>query len=74
MNVPLALLLISAAGQDEPSALSPRAVLPRVVLADNIDPEDEGTYAGWMRDPANGFMSSSIVMKQGTEYSVWLGS
>ncbi len=45
-----------------------------VVLADNISPEDEGPYSSWVRDPANGFVSSSIMMKQGTEYSVWLGT
>ena len=45
-----------------------------VVLADNISPEDEGPYSNWVRDPANGFVSSSIMMKQGTEYSVWLGT
>ena len=47
-----------------------------VVVADNIEAGEEDTqpYAKWVRDPANGFLSSSIVMKGGTEYSVWLGS
>ncbi len=46
-----------------------------VVLADNIEEgnEDEQPYAKWVRDPANGFVSSSIMMKGGTEYSVWVG-
>jgi len=45
-----------------------------VVVADNIGTEDEGPYANWVRDPANGFVSSSIVMKGGTECSVWVGT
>ncbi len=47
-----------------------------VVLADNIEggAEDKQPYAKWIRDPANGFVSSSIVMKGGTEYSVWVGT
>ena len=47
-----------------------------VVLADNIKDgaEDEQPYAKWVRDPAHGFVSSSIVMKDGTEYSVWVGT
>ena len=47
-----------------------------VVLADNIGPDDGDTqpYAKWVRDPANGFVSSSIEMKGGTEYSVWVGT
>jgi len=52
--------------------LQPHSRDGAVVLADNIDPEDEGPYASWVRGPARGFASSSIVMKQGTEYSVWL--
>ncbi|TDI57439.1 MAG: methyltransferase [Acidobacteria bacterium] len=45
-----------------------------VVVADNIESggEDEQPYAKWIRDPAHGFVSSSIVMKGGTEYSVWV--
>ena len=47
-----------------------------VVLADNIKDGAEGEqpYAKWVRDPAHGFVSSSIVMKDGTEYSVWVGT
>ena len=56
-------------------------LLPRlrdcaVVIADNIGggAEDAQPYAKWVRDPAHGFVSSSIVMKGGTEYSVWVGT
>ncbi len=47
-----------------------------VVLADNIEEGniDDQPYAKWVRDPANGFVSSSIMMKNGTEFSVWVGS
>ncbi len=47
-----------------------------VVLADNVKDgeEDEQPYAKWVRDPANGFVSSSIAMKGGTEYSIWVGT
>ena len=46
-----------------------------IVIADNVagGAEDEQPYARWVRDPDNGFVSSSIVMKGGTEYSVWVG-
>ena len=44
-----------------------------IVVADNIGPDDDQPYAHWVRDPAHGFISSSIVMKGGTEYSVWVG-
>lgn len=42
-----------------------------LVIADNID-DDLHPYATWVRDPANGFVSSSITLKGGTEYSVWV--
>lgn len=47
-----------------------------VVIADNIenDPDDLHPYASWIRDPAHGFVSSSITLKAGTEYSVWVGT
>ncbi|MCZ6860634.1 MAG: class I SAM-dependent methyltransferase [Alphaproteobacteria bacterium] len=56
--------------------LQPHLRLGAVVLADNIEAgaEDEQPYAKWVRDPANGFVSSSIEMKGGTEYSVWVGT
>ena len=56
--------------------LQPHLRLGAVVLADNIEAGDENEqlYAKWVRDPANGFVSSSIEMKGGTEYSVWVGT
>lgn len=42
-----------------------------LVIADNID-DDLHPYASWIRDPANGFVSSSITLKGGTEYSIWV--
>ena len=56
--------------------LQPHLRLGAVVLADNIEAgaEDEQPYAKWVRNPANGFVSSSIEMKGGTEYSVWVGT
>ncbi len=46
-----------------------------VVVADNIEDskEEPHPYARWVRDPANGFVSNSITLKGGTEYSVWVG-
>ena len=42
-----------------------------LVIADNVDDNDH-PYATWVRDPANGFVSSSITLKGGTEYSIWV--
>ena len=44
-----------------------------LVIADNMD-DDLHPYATWVRDPANGFVSTSITLKGGTEYSVWAGT
>ena len=44
-----------------------------VVIADNVDDEDH-PYPTWVRDPAHGFVSSSIRLKGGTEYSIWTGT
>jgi len=50
-----------------------------VVMADNIGSHIAGggdephPYAAWVRDPVNGFVSSSITLKGGTEYSVRIG-
>lgn len=46
-----------------------------VVIADNIDgsTDDVHPYASWVRDPVNGFVSTSITLKGGTEYSVRTG-
>ena len=53
--------------------LLPRLRSGALVIADNID-DDLHPYATWVRDPANGFVSSSITLKGGTEYSVWVGT
>lgn len=53
--------------------LLPRLRPGALVIADNMD-DDHHPYARWVRDPANGFVSSSITLKGGTEYSVWVGS
>lgn len=42
-----------------------------LVIADNMN-DCHHPYALWVRDPANGFVSSSITLKGGTEYSVWV--
>jgi len=56
--------------------LQPHLRAGAVVVADNIgrDDEDQQPYAKWVRDPTHGFVSSSITMKGGTEYSVWVGT
>ena len=53
--------------------LLPRLRSGALVIADNID-DDLHPYATWVRDPANGFVSSSITLKGGKEYSVWVGT
>ncbi len=52
--------------------LVPRLRPGALVIADNMDDEHH-PYAKLVRDPANGFISSSITLKGGTEYSVWVG-
>lgn len=55
--------------------LLPHIRVGAVVIADNIDgsADDVHPYASWVRDPVNGFVSSSITLKGGTEYSVRVG-
>jgi predicted O-methyltransferase YrrM len=53
--------------------LLPRLRPGALVIADNMD-DDLHPYAMWVRDPANGFVSTSITLKGGTEYSVWVGT
>jgi len=43
-----------------------------LVIADNVD-DDDHPYPTWVRDPEHGFVSSSITLKGGTEYSIWTG-
>ncbi len=46
-----------------------------LVIADNVPTmdDDKNPYAQYVRNPANGYLSSSIEMKGGTEYSLWTG-
>ena len=46
-----------------------------LVIADNVPTmdDDKNPYARYVRNPANGYLSSSIEMKGGTEYSLWTG-
>lgn len=53
--------------------LIPNLRLGALVIADNVDDEDH-PYPTWVRDPAHGFVSSSITLKGGTEYSIWTGT
>ena len=55
--------------------LVPRLRLGSVVITDNISAhdDDQHPYATWVRDPANGFVTSSITLKGGTDYSVRVG-
>ena len=78
---PIDLVLLDggpAAYLDVLQLLVPHLRPSAVIIADNIDSgADSGTgephpYAAWIRDPANGFISSSITLKGGTEYSVWI--
>ncbi|MEM1047901.1 MAG: class I SAM-dependent methyltransferase [Pseudomonadota bacterium] len=55
-----------------------RLVQPRlrdgaVVITDNVGtlPADFSAYLGYIRDPANGFSSTLVPFKSGTEVSTW---
>jgi len=56
--------------------LIPSLRVGAVVIADNIAGADAEphSYARWIQDPANGFVSNSIALKGGTEYSIWVGA
>ena len=47
-----------------------------LVLADNVPTTKNETspYAEYIRNPTNGYISTSIEMKGGTEYSLWTGA
>ncbi|MCH8021791.1 class I SAM-dependent methyltransferase [candidate division KSB1 bacterium] len=47
-----------------------------LVLADNVPTTKNETspYAEYVRNPTNGYISTSIEMKGGTEYSLWTGA
>ncbi len=46
-----------------------------LVMADNvpITKDETNPYAEYVRNPTNGYISTSIEMKGGTEYSLWTG-
>jgi len=47
-----------------------------LVIADNVPPtkNEASPYAEYVRNPTNGYISTSIEMKGGTEYSLWTGA
>jgi predicted O-methyltransferase YrrM len=53
-------------------AVAPRMRRGAVVVSDNVAifPADHGDYVAWVRDPANGFLSTRIALDEGTELSV----
>lgn len=52
--------------------LAPRIRMGGVVLTDDVGgfAANYRDYVAWMRDPANGFVSTLLPLKGGTEYSV----
>ena len=52
--------------------LAPHLRAGGVALADNVGsfPREMGAYVEWVRDPANGFVSSTLPLRGGTELSV----
>lgn len=52
--------------------LAPRLRAGGVALADNVGsfPREMAAYVDWVRDPANGFVSSTLPLRDGTELSV----
>ena len=55
--------------------LQPHLREAALVMADNvpITKDESNPYAEYVRNPANGYISTSIEMKGGTEYSLWTG-
>ncbi len=43
-----------------------------VVVSDNaaLFPADHRDYVEWVRNPANGFLSTRLALDEGTEFSV----
>ena len=54
--------------------LQPHLCEGALVIADNVPTDETGPYSEYVRDPANGYLSTSIEMKGGTEYSLWTGA
>jgi predicted O-methyltransferase YrrM len=52
--------------------VAPRMRRGAVVVSDNVAifPADHRDYVAWIRDPANGFVSTRISLDEGTEFSV----
>jgi predicted O-methyltransferase YrrM len=52
--------------------VAPRLRPGAIVVADNVGAfwADHGDYLRWVRDPANGFVSSLLPLNEGTELSV----
>ncbi|MCZ6776820.1 MAG: class I SAM-dependent methyltransferase [Ignavibacteria bacterium] len=55
--------------------LQPHLCEGALVIADNVPTTKEETspYAEYVRNPTNGYISTSLEMKGGTEYSLWTG-
>ncbi len=55
--------------------LQPHLREAALVMADNvpITKDETNPYAEYVRNPINGYISTSIEMKGGTEYSLWTG-
>jgi predicted O-methyltransferase YrrM len=56
--------------------VAPRLRPGAVVLTDNVGTfrANYAAYVAYVRDPANGFRSTALPFKSGTEYSVWTGT
>jgi len=56
--------------------LQPHLSEGALVIADNVPTTDneKNAYAEYIRNPANGYISTSMDSKAGTEYSLWTGA
>lgn len=56
--------------------LQPHLSEGALVIADNVPTTDneKNSYAEYIRNPANGYISTSMDLKAGTEYSLWTGA
>jgi predicted O-methyltransferase YrrM len=53
--------------------LEPRLALGAIVAADDITHASLGGYLGYVRDPANGYVSVAFPVEDGVEISCWTG-
>ena len=53
-------------------AVAPKMRAGAVVVSDNaaLFPADHRDYVEWVRNPANGFLSTRLALDEGTEFSV----